>query len=131
MENLLITVAVLGVAVAFSSPVSVIAVIALLGMPAGLRRAFAFLAGWVATIVLITLIVLAFPSSDFKSSSSISSRTASAIELVIGLAMLIAAFVIQRRPHEKPSDDDYKDPTPEWLVRLVGRHWAVAALAGG
>ena len=39
--------------------------------------------------------------------------------------------MIQRRPPALATGDrEYKDPTPEWLVRLIGRHWSVAALAG-
>ncbi len=132
MENLILTVAVLGIAVAFSSPVSVIAVIALISMPAGIRRAIAFLIGWIAAIALITAVVLAFPSGDFSSSRSNPSRAASALELLIGVALVVAAVVILRRPKPAPADpEEVKDPTPEWLVRIVGRHWAIAALAGG
>lgn len=132
MEQLLPTVAVLGLAVAFSSPVSVIAVIALIGMPRGLRRAIAFLIGWCAAIVLITAVVVVIPASDFRSKHSVESRTASLVEIAIGLILLVAAYVIHRRPQKPPADGtDYVDPTPAWLVRLVGRHWAIAAAAGG
>ena len=33
--------------------------------------------------------------------------------------------------HRRPASAEPSDPVPEWLVRLVGRHWAVALVAGG
>ena len=44
MATLIVNVAVLGLAVAFTSPVSIVTVIVLLGMPVGLRRALGFIA---------------------------------------------------------------------------------------
>ena len=134
MQQLLPTMAVLGLAVAFSSPVSVIAVIALVSMPHGLRRAIAFLVGWCGAIAVITAVVVLIPhGGDFRSSHTIQAETASALEILIGLLLLLgAAYGVHRRPEKPPPPDrDYTDPTPAWLVRLVGRHWAVAAAAGG
>ena len=127
MQTLLASVALLGLAVAFSSPTSVLAVYLLLTMPAGLRRSVAFVGGWIATIGLIGLIVVLFPSADFHSSRTAPSRAASVGELVVGLLLVMAALVVHRRPATAAP----KDPVPGWLVRLVGRHWAVALVAGG
>lgn len=127
MQTLLVSVALLGFAVAFSSPTSVLAVYLLLSMPAGLRRSVAFVGGWVATIGLIGLIVVLFPSVDFHSSRTTPSREASIGELVVGALLVVGAVVVQRRP----ATAEPKDPVPAWLVRLVGRHWAVALVAGG
>ena len=131
VSNLLLTVAILGLAVAFSSPVSVIAVIALLGMPKGRRRGVTFIVGWIAAIAVITAVVLAFPTKNFATSRSTPSRAVSSLELLLGIGLVVGAGVIQRRPPALATGDrEYKDPTPEWLVRLIGRHWSVAALAG-
>jgi hypothetical protein len=130
METLLPTVLLLGLAVAFSSPISVISVIVLVGMPAGIRRAFAFLLGWVGAILLIAVIVALFPDTDFKHSNTLSSRAVSTIEILLGIALLVFAWVIHRRPPQAATGE-FKDPTPEWLVRIVGRHWAAATVAGG
>jgi hypothetical protein len=131
VSNLLLTVALLGLAVAFSSPVSVIAVIALLGMPRGRRRGVTFIVGWIAAIAVITGVLLAFPTKNFSTSRSTPSRAVSTLELLIGVGLVVGAGVIHRRPQPLATGDrEYKDPTPEWLVRLIGRHWSVAALAG-
>ena len=68
MQTLLVSVVLLGLAVAFSSPTSVLAVYVLLTMPSGLRRSVAFVGGWIATIALIGVIVVVFPATDFHSS---------------------------------------------------------------
>jgi hypothetical protein len=127
VQTLTVSVALLGLAVAFSSPTSVLAVYVLLGMPAGVRRAIAFVGGWLLTIGLIGALVVVFPALDFHSSRTTPSRTASIAELVVGALMVGAAVALHRRP----ASAEPKDPVPEWLVRLVGRHWAVALVAGG
>jgi hypothetical protein len=127
VQTLLVSVALLGLAVAFSSPTSVLAVYVLLSMPSGLRRSVAFVGGWIATIGLIGLLVVVFPSVDFHSSQTTPSRAASIGELVVGALLVVGAVVVQRRP----ATAEPKDPVPGWLVRLVGRHWAVALVAGG
>lgn len=127
MESLIASVALLGLAVAFSSPTSVLAVYVLLGMPSGVRRAVTFVIGWLATIVIIGVLVVVLPTFDFRTSQTTPSRAASLGELLIGAALIGGAVVLHRRP----SSGEPKDPVPDWLVRLVGRHWAVALVAGG
>ena len=119
--------ALLGLAVAFSSPTSVLAVYVLLGMPNGARRAVMFVIGWLTTIVLIGLLVVILPTFNFHNSKTTPSRAASIAELVVGAALIGAAIALHRRP----ASETPKDPVPDWLVRLVGRHWAVALAAGG
>lgn len=128
METLIASVALLGLAVALSSPTSVVAVLVLLGMPSGLRRSYAFVAGWVVTIVLIGLVIVFLPAADFSSSRTDPSRAASIGELLAGCFLIWGGIMLHRKPDsEQPRDD----PIPAWLVRLVGRHWAVALAAGG
>ena len=129
MQTLIASVAVLGLAVAFSSPTSVLAVLVLLSMPSGLRRSYAFLAGWIATIALIGVALVVFPALDFHSSRSTPSRTASVAELLVGCFLVAGAVALHRRP--PLGDRPPRDPMPDWLVRLVGRHWAVSLAAGG
>ncbi len=121
--------ALLGLAVAFSSPTSVAAVLIVLGMPSGRRRGYAFVGGWLAAIALVGVIVLIFPTVDFRSSSTSPSRAASIAEIVIGGFLIAGAVALHRRP--EGNRQKTRDPIPGWLVRLVGRHWAVALVAGG
>lgn len=127
MQTLIVSVVVLGLAVAVSSPTSVLAVVVILEMTSGVRRGVAFVVGWVATIALFGVVLVLFPALDFQRSQTTPSRAASIAELVIGAALVAGAVVVHRRPvAETP-----KDPIPDWLTRLVGRHWAVAFAAGG
>jgi hypothetical protein len=126
MQTLIVSVVLLGLAVAVSSPTSVLAVVVILEVTSGLRRGVAFVVGWVATIALFAVALALFPALDFQRSQTTPSRAASIAELVIGTALVAGAAVVYRRPlAETP-----KDPIPEWLTRLVGRHWAVAFAAG-
>ena len=126
MQTLIVSVALLGAAVAVSSPTSVLAVLLLLDMRSGIQRGVAFVVGWVAAIAAFAVVLALFPSVDFQRSQTTPSRAASIAELLIGLGLIVGAVVVYRRPeHETP-----KDPVPEWLTRLVGRHWAIALAAG-
>ena len=126
MQTLIVSVVLLGLAVALSSPTSVLAVLVILEITSGVRRGVAFVVGWVATIALFGVVLVLFPAFDFQRSQTTPSRAASIAELVIGAALVAGAVVVHRRPvRETP-----KDPIPEWLTRLVGRHWAVAVAAG-
>jgi hypothetical protein len=76
----------LGLAVAVCSPVSVVTVIVLLTMPAGRRRAIAFVAGWLLAIAVIGAIaVFVLHGQDFSSHKTTPSRAASAAENPVGL----------------------------------------------
>jgi Sap-like sulfolipid-1-addressing protein len=126
MQALIVSVVLLGLAVAVSSPTSVLAVLMILEMTSGVRRGVAFVVGWVATIALFGVVLVLFPAFDFQRSQTTPSRAASIAELAVGVALVGAATAVHRRPvRETP-----KDPIPEWLARLVGRHWAVAFAAG-
>ena len=98
MGTLVAEVAALGLAVSFTSPVSVVTVIVLLTMPSGRRRALAFVAGWLFAIAVLgglTLFVL--HGQDFGSKNSTPSRAASAFEVVLGCELLVWAVVAYRR----------------------------------
>src|SRR3954470_18911476 len=98
MTTLVAEVAALGLAVAFTSPVSVVTVIVLLTMPAGRRRALAFVGGLVGAAARLGAVPLLLPhGQDFGSRNSTPSRAASAIEIVLGCALLVWAVVAYRR----------------------------------
>jgi hypothetical protein len=120
-------VAVLGLAVAFTSPVSVITVIVLLSMPSGRRRALAFVAGWLMAIAIIgVLTVVVLQAQDFGSGRSTPSRTASVVEVVLGCLLLVGSVVAFRR--RKPSTGGTGEP--KWLSRVEGTHWFLAVAVG-
>ena len=88
MGSLIPEVAGLGLAVAFTSPGSVVTVIILLSMSNGVRRAIAFICGWILAIgVLGVLMIFVLHGQDFGSKQTTPSRAASAIEVVLGLLL--------------------------------------------
>jgi len=77
VQTLIVSVALLGLAVAVSSPTSVLAVLVILEMSAGVRRGVAFVVGWVAAIALFGVVLVVFPALDFQRSQTTPSRAAS------------------------------------------------------
>jgi hypothetical protein len=122
-------VAALGLAIAFTSPVSVVTVIVMLSMPAGRRRALAFVCGWVVAIAGIgVLALLVFHGQDFSTKHSTPSRAASAVEVLLGCLLLIAAVVAYRR--RRPSVEAAGVSEPRWLERVERTHWFMAVPVG-
>jgi hypothetical protein len=114
-------------AVAFTSPVSVVTVIVLLSMPAGLRRAIAFLCGWLVALIGIGLLaVFVLNGQDFGSRRTTPSHVASAVEVILGVLLFVWALVAFRR--RAPASGGAS--TPGWLDRVERTHWLVAVAVG-
>jgi hypothetical protein len=127
MGTLVAEVAALGLAVAFTSPVSVVTIIVLLSMPSGRRRALAFVCGWLIAIAAIGAIaIFVLHGQDFSSKHSTPSRAASALEILLGSLLLLWAVVAYRR--RKPSKEGVSEP--KWLSRVEGTHWLLAVAVG-
>ena len=127
MGTLILEVAALGVAVALTSPGSVVAVIALLSMSAGVRRAVAFIVGWLLAIGVISLLTaLVLQGQDFHSRSTASSRAASTVEILLGCLLLVVVAVMHRRPQHEPKNQSQ----PKWLVRMEQSHWSLEVVVG-
>jgi hypothetical protein len=125
--TLVAEVAALGLAVAFTSPVSVVTVIVLLSMPSGRRRAIAFLCGWLIALAVIgAIMVFVLHGQDFASRSSTPSRAASALEIVLGSLLLIWAVIAYRRRERSSGGAS----TPKWLARIQDTHWLISAAVG-
>lgn len=117
-----------GLAIAFTSPGSVVTIIVLLSMPAGLRRAIAFICGWLLAIgVLALLVVFVFHGQDFDSKHTTPSRAASAVEVLLGGLLLVGSWRIYRRPTKTKGPQS----PPRWLGRVERTHWALAVAVGG
>jgi hypothetical protein len=125
--TLVAEVAGLGLAVALTSPVSVVTVIVLLSLPAGRRRGFAFLIGWlIALAVIAALMLFVLHGQNFGSRSSSPSRAASALEVLLGSLLLSWAVIAYRR--REPSSG--VPSTPKWLGRIERTHWLLALAVG-
>ena len=127
MGTLVAEVAALGLAVAFTSPVSVVTVIVLLSMPSGRRRALAFVCGWLIAIAAIGAIaIFVLHGQNFGSRHSTPSQAASALEILLGSLLLLSAVVAYRR--RKPAKEGVSEP--KWLSRVEGTHWLLAVAVG-
>jgi hypothetical protein len=127
MGTLVAEVAALGLAIAFTSPVSVVTVIVLLSMPSGRRRALAFVGGWLIAIAAIGAIaIFVLHGQDFGSRRSTPSQAASALEILLGSLLLLSAVVAYRR--RKPAKEGVSEP--KWLSRVEGTHWLFAVAVG-
>jgi Sap, sulfolipid-1-addressing protein len=117
----------LGLAVAFTSPGSVVTMIVLLSMPAGLRRGIAFICGWLLAFgVLALVLVFVFHGQDFDSKQTTPSRTASAVEVLLGVLLVVSSWRVYRRPAETTGPQS----PPKWLDRIERTHWLVALAVG-
>jgi hypothetical protein len=127
MGTLIPEVAGFGLAVAFTSPGSVVTVIVLLSMSAGLRRGIAFVCGWFLGIgVLAALLVFVLHGQDFSSKHTTPSRAASAVEIVLGALLLVGSARVYRRPREAKGPQS----PPRWLNRIDRTHWSLAVAVG-
>jgi len=116
-----------GLAVAFTSPGSVVTMIVLLSMSSGLRRAVAFVCGWLLAIaVLGLLMVFVLHGQDFSSKHTTPSRTASAVEIVLGALLLVSSLRLYRRPRTKKGPES----PPKWLDQIERTHWSLCVAAG-
>lgn len=127
MTTLIPVIAGLGLAVAFTSPGSVVTMIVLLSMSSPLRRAIAFICGWVLAIaVLALLMIFVLHGQDFSSKHTTPSRTASIVEIVLGALITFGAARIYRRPRTAKGPES----PPKWLDRIEGVHWSLCVVAG-
>jgi threonine/homoserine/homoserine lactone efflux protein len=127
MGTLIPEVAALGLAVAFTSPGSVVTVIVLLSMSAGLRRGVAFIAGWLlALLVLALLMVFVLHGQDFSSKHTTPSRAASAVEVLLGGLLLVGSWRVYRRPRQTKGPES----PPRWLDRVDRTHWLIVVAVG-
>lgn len=127
MTTLIPVIAGLGLAVAFTSPGSVVTMIVLLSMSSPRRRAIAFIGGWVIAIgVLALLMIFVLHGQDFSSKHTTPSKAASFVEIVLGALITIGAARLYRRPRTAKGPES----PPKWLDRVERVNWSLCIVAG-
>ena len=127
MSTLIPVIAGLGLAVAFTSPGSVVTMIVLLSMSSPLRRAIAFICGWMLAIAVLALIMIfVLHGQDFSSKHTTPSKTASIVEIVLGVLLAVGSARLYRRPKTAKGPES----PPKWLDRIEGVHWSLCVAAG-
>ena len=101
--------------------------IVLLSMSSPLRRAIAFICGWMLAIaVLALLMIFVLHGQDFSSKHTTPSRTASIVEIVLGVLLTVGSLRLYRRPKTAKGPES----PPKWLDRIERVHWSVCVAAG-
>lgn len=127
VTTLIPVIAGLGLAVAFTSPGSVVTMIVLLSMSSPLKRAIAFICGWVLAIaVLALLMIFVLHGQDFSSRQTTPSRTASIVEIVLGALITVGSAHLYRRPKTAKGPES----PPQWLDRVERVNWSLCIVAG-
>jgi len=127
VTTLIPVIAGLGLAVAFTSPGSVVTMIVLLSMSSPRRRAIAFIGGWVIAIgVLALLMIFVLHGQDFSSKHTTPSKAASFVEIVLGALITIGAARLYRRPRTAKGPES----PPKWLDRVERVNWSLCIVAG-
>jgi hypothetical protein len=128
MTTLIPMIAGLGLGVAFTSPGSVVTMIVLLSMSSPLKRAIAFICGWVLAIgVLAVIMIFVLHGQDFSSKQTTPSRTASIVEIVLGVLITVGSAHLYRRPKTAKGPES----PPKWLDRVERVNWSLCIAAGG
>lgn len=127
MTTLIPVIAGLGLGVAFTSPGSVVTMIVLLSMSSPLKRAIAFICGWVLAIgVLALIMIFVLHGQDFSSKHTTPSRTASIVEIVLGVLIAVGSAHLYRRPKTARGPES----PPKWLDRIERVNWSLCIVAG-
>jgi hypothetical protein len=126
MTTLIPVIAGLGLGVAFTSPGSVVTMIVLLSMSSPLKRAIAFICGWVLAIgVLALIMIFVLHGQDFSSKQTTPSRTASIVEIVLGVLITVGSAHLYRRPKTAKGPES----PPKWLDRVERVNWSLSLAA--
>ena len=103
-------------------PITIVAFILILGAEKGIRKALAFILGWLACLVVVIAVVVLVTGGRPPKPHTAPSTVALVVKAVLG-AVLIAVAVRQRRRMGRPR----KQPT--WMARLDRLSpWAAAGL---
>ena len=123
---LFVTLTLFGLLIALR-PLGVTAVLLLLSGTRGTVRSLGFAVGWVLTIAVIGIAVVAlFQGAQQDSSQRTVSHAAVVLELVVGILALAAAAVMLRRSRARLTERQ----APQWLSRLDRVGVVVAFIAG-
>jgi len=123
---LFVTLTLFGLLIALR-PLGVTAVLLLLSGTRGTVRSLGFAVGWIVTIAIIGVAVVAvFQGAQQGSSQRAASDAAVAFELVLGLLALVAAALMLRRSRSRLTETR----PPQWLSRLDRVGVTLAFLAG-
>jgi hypothetical protein len=115
---------------AAASPFSLIAFGLVLATDRGPRNGVAFILGWITTVTLIGIGTAALGGSVEITSSNTPGAWTLALELALGVVLLVTWLRRRFRPIEKP-DVIVEKPQPAWQKKIDGMGYVGAFVLGG
>jgi Sap-like sulfolipid-1-addressing protein len=126
LGGLVLEAALFGAVLTASSPIAIVAVLVMMpAVPHGKRSATSFVAGWGAVLLAIGVVVIFGTGSVDMGSKSTATAVLYWVELALGIAGMVYAWVRFRRIKARGAP-----PRPKWLER-AGRVPPVAAFGLG
>jgi hypothetical protein len=112
------------------SPFSLIAFGLVLATERGPRNGVAFILGWITTVTLIGVVAYAIGGNFSYTSSNTPGAWTLALELALGVVLVLAWLRRRFRPKPKPEVVEAK-PEPAWQRRIGTMGYAGAFVLGG
>ena len=114
------------------SPFSLVAFSLVLATDRGPRNGIAFICGWVTTVTLIGVVMSLIGANTDVTSSNTAGKWTLALELAIGVVMILAWARRRFRPHEKKEVVEKPvKPEPAWQRRIATMGYVGAFVTGG
>jgi threonine/homoserine/homoserine lactone efflux protein len=114
------------------SPFSLVAFSLVLATDRGPRNGIAFICGWVTTVTLIGVVMSLIGVSADVNSSNTAGKWTLALELAIGVVLILAWARRRFRPHEKKEVvEKPAKPEPAWQRRIATMGYVGAFVTGG
>ncbi|MFM2077603.1 MAG: hypothetical protein RJA49_1493 [Actinomycetota bacterium] len=114
------------------SPFSLVAFSLVLATDRGPRNGIAFILGWITTVTMIGVVMSLIGANVEVNENNTAGKWTLALELALGVVMILAWARRRYRPHAKPVHPD-KPPKPEpaWQRRIATMGYAGAFVTGG
>ncbi len=117
---------------AAASPFSLVAFSMVLATDRGPRNGVAFICGWITTVTLIGVVMSVVGTNVDVDSSKTPGKFTLALELALGVVLIVAWARRRFRPHEpKIVAEEEAKPEPAWQRRLTTMGYGGAFVAGG
>jgi threonine/homoserine/homoserine lactone efflux protein len=113
------------------SPFSLIAFSLVLATDRGPRNGIAFICGWITTVTLIGVAMSLIGSNVHVNSSNTAGKWTLALELAIGVVLILAWARRRFRPHEQVKVEKPAKPEPAWQRRISTMGYVGAFVTGG
>jgi hypothetical protein len=118
-------------ATAAASPFSLVAFGLVLATNRGARNGFAFILGWITTVVLIGIVTAIVGGSTDVTSSNTPGAWTLALELALGVVLLIVWTRRRFRPKPKEQHAEVAKPQPAWQRKIDTMGYLGAFVLGG